>query len=90
MIAAGVILNKTAPELIQSGIMQTIKGLIALLLVAAGVFTAVVIFNGRTGPGHEAVVEKSAVAGTDKPVKQPGIGNTTSAVSHRTNPKNSL
>lgn len=70
--------------------MQTIKGLIALLLVAAGVFTTVMLFNRATEPGHEVTVEKSAEAGIGKPVKQPAIGKTTSADSPRKIPKSSL
>jgi len=80
------ILNKTAPENIQSGTMQTIKGLIALALVAVTVFTAVVIFNRVTDPGYEAAMEKPAVAGTG----QPGIDKTSGADSHQKNQNDRL
>ena len=38
--------------------METIKGLIILLLVAVAVFTAVFIFNNQTEPGYEAAIEE--------------------------------
>jgi hypothetical protein len=46
--------------------MQTFKGIIALLLVAAGVFTAVMIFNRNSEPGREAAMAKAITTDTVK------------------------
>ena len=66
--------------------MQTIKGLIALALVAVTVFTAVVIFNRATEPGYGAAGEKAAVAGAG----QSGIDKTSGADSHQKNQNDRL
>ena len=50
--------------------MQTVKGLIALFLVAAAVFAAVVIYNNKTEPVYEAKMMKATLAETVKSVKQ--------------------
>ncbi|HEY5233840.1 MAG TPA: hypothetical protein VIK35_09940 [Verrucomicrobiae bacterium] len=50
--------------------MQTIKGLIALLLVGAAVFTAVTIYNSRTEPKYEAGMKQATLADTVKTAKQ--------------------
>jgi hypothetical protein len=50
--------------------MQTVKGLIALFLVAAAVFAAVVLYNNRTEPAYEAKMIKAKLAETIKPARQ--------------------
>jgi hypothetical protein len=49
--------------------MQTIKGLSALLLVAAAVFTAVTIYNSKTEPKYEAGMKEATLADTVKTTK---------------------
>jgi hypothetical protein len=49
--------------------MQTIKGLIALLLVAVAVFTAVTIYNSKTEPKYEAGMKQATMADTVKAAK---------------------
>jgi len=46
--------------------MLTIKGLIALLLVAGAVFTSVAIYNSKTEPAYEAGLKKATLAETVK------------------------
>ena len=70
--------------------METIKGLITLLLVSVAVFTAVVIFNDRTEPGYEAAMKKATLANTDKPLKQNAIGKASGVDTHQKNQKTSL
>jgi hypothetical protein len=70
--------------------MQTLKGLTALLLVAAGVFTAVMIFNRNSEPGHEATMAKAITTNTVKSAAHPALGKTTSADSPQKNSKKNL
>ena len=50
--------------------MQTIKGLIALLLVGVAVFTAVTIYNSKTEPKYEAGMKQATLADTVKTARQ--------------------
>ena len=50
--------------------MQMIKGLITLLLVAAAVFTAVMIYNSKTEPEYEAKLKNATLADTIGTAKQ--------------------
>jgi hypothetical protein len=50
--------------------MQTVKGLIALVLVMAGVFTAVVIYNGQTEPGYEAKMKQATLSNAVQTTKR--------------------
>jgi len=52
--------------------MQTIKGLIALLLVAIAVFTLVVIYNRKTEPTYETNLKKDTMAEAIKPASHEG------------------
>ncbi len=70
--------------------METIKGLIILLLVAVAVFTAVFIFNNQTEPGYEAAMKKATMANTDKPMKPVIIGKTSGMATQQKNQKPSL
>lgn len=73
--------------------MQTIKGLIALLLVAITVFTAVTIFNNKTD--KTAVVNAAAARPTtrtsaDNPVKHAALEKSSGADAHQNTQKSSL
>ena len=50
--------------------MQTIKGLIALLFVAAAVFFAVLFYNNKTEPAYEAKMKMETLANRIEPAKQ--------------------
>ena len=50
--------------------MQTIKGLIALLLVGVAVFTAVTIYNSKTEPRYETGMKQATLAESVKTAKQ--------------------
>lgn len=50
--------------------MQTIKGLIALLLVAVAVFAAATIYNSRTEPRYEVGMKQATLAETVKTANQ--------------------
>ena len=50
--------------------MQTIKGLIALLLVAVAVFTTVTIYNSKTEPKYETGMKQATLAESVKTGKQ--------------------
>lgn len=62
--------------------MQTIKGLITLLFVAAVVFTGVLIFNRKTEPAYVAKVKQTTLANTDKSVNPAAIEKTSSVETH--------
>ena len=66
--------------------MRTIKGLIALFLVGAGVFAAVVIYNNRTEPGYEVQLKQETIANA---VKHP-IGEKPGVVAHQKSKNSNL
>ena len=70
--------------------MQTIRGLIALLLVAVAVFTGVTIFNNAMASRHEAKITQAAQNRTEKSAKQAAVGNASGADAHPQNHKTSL
>jgi NAD/NADP transhydrogenase alpha subunit len=70
--------------------MQTIKGLIALGLVAVAVFTGCLIFNRMTEPTYVTAEEKATVAETDKSPAPAAMDKTSSENTHHNTPKTSL
>ncbi len=63
--------------------MEMVKALIALLLAAVVVFSAVLFYNDRTIPAYEAKIIKANLAGAAMIAKQTGTGKHTSVMAHQ-------
>lgn len=59
--------------------METIKGLLSLLLVAVVVFTAVQIFNHTVASSSATTLKHNALAGTSQTVKHTASGKISGA-----------
>ena len=65
---------------VKTSSMEMIKALIALLLTAVVVFSAVLFYNDRTIPAYEAKIIKANLAGAAMIAKQTAIEKRTNVV----------